>query len=1385
MDDGFLSDPNGEHGGLLNPNAVGFEVIDESPCLILLGEPGIGKSTAVREQFAHVSGLSGRDALHFDLGEYGDERRLIDEIFGCAKFVEWSNDDKSLDLYLDSLDECRLQIPQVAKILWRQLERHRDKLSRLHLRITCRTADWPQSLTHHFCELWGKDVPKEYELTPLRQRDVVEAVAASGGASAKFLAEIARTGTQALAMKPVTLNFLLQTFLRDGRLPSNQVDVYAQGCLILCDENNPERVGAGQIGKHTPSDRLAVAERIAALTVLCNRPAVYFGPHDPEASSDCLTIDEIIGDAQALPASARPSADLVRETLASGLFSARGTQQVGFAHRTYAEYLAARYLTRTISAASRRLEMLQHHEPRREKIVPQLHETAAWAATLDEAVFDDIAQCDPQVLLKSDVAARSDAGRRDLLERLLLLAAQDQLVDTGWSDRSHYGKLGHSGLAEQLRSFINDSAKPNAAREFAVEVADECDAAQLASELADLALNDSEPSRLRARAVSAAVRLADTETKLRLKHFAISSATVDLNCELRTTIWRELWKSEISSAELFAVLEEPHGSSSSYYGFFLSHDLPKRLEVNDLPHALRWLASRTAEGRQEYHLRELEELVSRLGWKHSDDVHVRAAMVDYALAVLRTHHDVIPPRKEVFEADEQTRRMLTEEIVPMIDDFDRQGFGLIFQEPRLVRGDDVPWLLERLLSEANPIICQRWARLIHRVLDTENVAHLDAVLSACAHSAPLRDEYRQLLDGMRLASDEASQARQWRQQRQEMEQQETRRRNPPPLDPPPAVRIENRLQQCEAGRPVAWFDVARDLQLSPNSAHYTRELQQDLTLLPGWLNAEVETRDRIVRSAKQYLESYEVTARKWLGKNKSPTMGELWGYKAFVLLAKESPQLLGTIAPEVWARWAPVIITALHRTRKGRPAPLYRTLAKHCYVHAPRAVAHSLRLILRRSKAPDGPFILPTYCDVIRSRRLLAAMVREARNPELDSAVASSLFDYLFEHGSAAARKLAEEMLQSPLPAPGLNSWKRVHAATVALIRHAADAGWAAAWPAFKADTGFAREVLESLAHKEMRRGTLAGRLTESEVADLYIWLETQYPYTTDPQHDGAHFVSPRDAIASLRDEQFRALSEAGTAAAIEGLKRIQSTLPHLSWMPRTITEARARRLRKTWRPLQSGEILELTQNPQSYLVRSAAQLREVILESLQGLEAKLHDETPAVRDLWDKSRGDRWRPLEENEISDYIKRHLEQDLKQRGIVSLREVEIRRGTGHASGERTDIHVTGIVPGMVPGTFDQVRVIIEVKGQWHAEVKTAMGTQLVDRYLKNNSCHDGIYLVAWCRCPQWDSDDPRSAKWPGDTMQTLSDYLRGEAMRLSGSDVTIDSFVLNAALRSSS
>lgn len=158
------------------------------------------------------------------------------------------------------------------------------------------------------------------------------------------------------------------------------------------------------------------------------------------------------------------------------------------------------------------------------------------------------------------------------------------------------------------------------------------------------------------------------------------------------------------------------------------------------------------------------------------------------------------------------------------------------------------------------------------------------------------------------------------------------------------------------------------------------------------------------------------------------------------------------------------------------------------------------------------------------------------------------------------------------------------------------------------------------------------------------------------------------------------------------------------------------------------------------------------------------------------------YRPKDENTFSDYVTIHLREDLGERGIIINREVEIRNGEGSGKGERTDIHVDVSVQSSRGNVRDRVSVIIEVKGCWHKELNTAMEKQLVDRYLRDNRCQHGMYLVGWFDCDQWDGEDYRKKECPKYGIDKAQKKFNAQAAALSHQGIRIKAFVMNTALR---
>ena len=577
-----------------------------------------------------------------------------------------------------------------------------------------------------------------------------------------------------------------------------------------------------------------------------------------------------------------------------------------------------------------------------------------------------------------------------------------------------------------------------------------------------------------------------------------------------------------------------------------------------------------------------------------------------------------------------------------------------------------------------------------------------------------------------------------------MEERSKQRDEPPLLDPPPEELVEESLNRFEGGDLNAWWILNRQLQLQPRSTHFLQDLNDDLTQLPGWDVASDETKARILAAAKRYLTEWQSDPDEWI-ETRTIHFPDFSGYRALVLVAELDPEFVDSLDTEQWQNLAPSIIGFPGTTGiKDESELRQKVLTFVGYQQAPETMITALLKLIDRENADEksGGLYILRRIEECWDDQLIQSMYEKVQDPALKPSCVGDLLSELVSRGSTDATRYAKSLISSRYNDREKELAKR---AAAMLWLKTEDRGWEVLWPVFQADREFFRAVITDVADERRQARVRPSGLSDQQLADLYILLSQEFPQAEDPDEDGAHWVSPRESVQHYRDNVLFYLRNLGTPASSDAIEQIRDALPHLdeylTWVKRA---AQRVTLHATWIPLTIDQIRELTQQPTTRLVRNGHELQVVILESLERLQQRLQGETPSVRYLWDKSPEGNWRPVDENALSDYIKLHLEADLRECGIVTLREVEIRRGND-TKGERTDIYVIATVQGQQPGRFVNVRVIVEVKGCWHDELQTAMETQLKNRYLKSNDCKHGIYVIGWFLCDAWDDNDSRKKK----------------------------------------
>ena len=591
VDGGYLPDPDSESTRFWNKNVVSFEEISGLRALVLLGDPGMGKSTIFSEQESYpkyIQDGSGDQYLFVNLRSYNTDFRLADDLFKSFTFKEWLAGTHSLHLFLDSLDEGLLSINTLASFLADEFKKLPSE--RLYLRIACRTANWPDHLETGLTEWIGENEVKHYVLAPLRKNDVQEAAQSSGLNTELFLAQVESASVIPFAIKPVTLNFLLSVYQKQGSLPNSQTDLYLKGCQLLASETSKSRNAAGYTGKLSDEQRLTVAARIAACMIFGNRNAVYIDTNSFEVPNEDIRIPELLGMNESDNGISFDVGEKeIRETLGTGLFSTLGPNRIGWGHQTYAEFLAAWYLKKHDVSIAQIKSLITHPDDLAGKIVPQLSETAAWLAGMIPEIFQAIVRAEPDLLLRSEVATGDSPRRAALTEALLQLYENGQVFDR---DREHYKNLSHPGLVDQLHPYVADKTKGVIVRRVAIDIAESCNTQGLNDVLLAVALDTTENLQVRTQANTAIGKIAGNETKRMLKPLAFSENPDDLQDELKGSVLRALWPSLITAQELFSLLKHPKDQGLlGFYRVFLSSEIIENLTPIDLIPALEFVTN--------------------------------------------------------------------------------------------------------------------------------------------------------------------------------------------------------------------------------------------------------------------------------------------------------------------------------------------------------------------------------------------------------------------------------------------------------------------------------------------------------------------------------------------------------------------------------------------------------------------------------------------------------------------------------------------------------------------------------------------------------------------------------------------------------------------------
>jgi hypothetical protein len=1373
---GFLRDPAGEFGQLYPLNVFPLDDLLQRHCVVLRGEPGMGKTAELDELEKRLATMpNAPQLLRVNFRSCLDGTDFHKKVFESPHWATWLQGRESLRLVVDGVDEGLWLAPNFLEWFIDRLMRG-VPLDRLSVILACRTLEWPQPLGRQLAALWSEPKQEDeqkpggfdFELCPLTRSAVVQAATAHAVAPNDFLKAVHERQVHGLAARPLTLFMLLDEFRdRGGNLTRTHRQLYLDFCKRLCEEPDPLR--ARRLRRrnvrwldYRSSQKQAVAGRIAAMMFLTAKNSVITGTGLNGASTDIAIGDIAIGKENDGSEDFPITDDLVEATLATGLFNSKGDSRFGFEHQTFAECLAAQYLARIDFGPLRTL--LLRRDEAGEYVVPQVAELASWLAGERDDIFDLLLTTQPEILLRTDLSHLGDARKQEVVDALLRKAANAEFFEKHDERRPFYAALVHPGVANQLRRIILDRGKNNVVRWLALDIASACECHELFPALLTILKRGDDPVSLQAG--HALDDLVDHPTAPQLIPIADGSFVPEQSRSVRVSALRGLVSTIWSVAEALPIATKIVRSAD-----FLDWYLADRVRPSDVKEGLKAIADCNAIFDSLFRLRRVAMRLLELAVEQLHDGGVLDLVTTIVLNGLRTYQFQGWANAGAFgkalESDGHKRRLVIRALQQRMMSGSHSDR---WQLASLCLSEDVPWLLDCVVTSPDPER-RGYLELVGALLQPELIRpHWDEIIFRLRSSKALKP-IAEWFDAWPLNGAKAKSARAEHRKRAAM-----RERHRKILEEKKLPDRNNRINTVlTTFRPAnVWMGLREALFINDAREWASGCGSHDIEHSPGWAGATDAERENFRDVARRFLLNHD---GEFICEPNQSTHGADAAFAAAWLLRDELKQpgiLQGAFAKKC------VLAVVWHFGADDAEAELSALI----YSLNPQRCRDAYLRKMEFDAARDAgltlaarPFL--TCWDFELTKVTESFLVAKVRRPETIRTVLTELARVDLPAIPKIWRKLVARAAKQGKPGIA-----RAAAASELMLELFAEEWWDELFPFLRANRDVARlAILRSWA-MGLGYGIKPTRsLTEDHLASLYLLLYAIFS-PSDPEEqwgdDGEpRAVTSRHDAARFRDSLVERLVAKGTHAACNAMRRVVNGVArdHRLWMKKRRLDCVELVRRKAWNPIGPEQLLEIARRRNAYWIENEDDLLLVVLESLDELQRSIRNSpTGDVLDFWEyKRRGGRLseqRPKSEVDVARKIYGWLRERLGIRlGAIIHREVTVQWDQ-----RRTDIEV--VVAARNEQRWPEIAIVLEVKHSWNVGVRDDAKRQLRDRYLKRTGRTHGFYVVTWFECGVW---RPPRRILRARTVTSAKKEVAVICRRATKPPITIASYVLDCSL----
>jgi hypothetical protein len=1346
------------HDGYFYPNAdtKPLEHWQDVACLILLGEPGMGKSAEWRRQSEQV--VDGASQF-VNLGDFSSGWDVVTALEKYPSVEKWFREPGSkLFLWLDSFDEALTHESKLAQALKRMLDRW--PLAGLRIRILSRTATWPAFFTDDLKQRF--DSPEcegnvvLLQLAPLTLSQLFTAAEHERIDPRAFVEAIEGAEAVPLAIRPVTFGLLIKLWKAGKFGPGlgRRTELLEAGCKLLCEEEWDTQRTPSPL--HDPDRRLRVAAHLALVMVGSNRRILLYS--ETEDAELGLRLSEVTGDST-LP-SDKPSIFLERNVVKdvlerTGLFAPSATRVI-WAHQAYAEFLAAWALHKA-QVPVPQLRNLFRSAVQGAGIVPGLRDTAVWLASLSAEFAAALLQLDPLTAMRADLLTASNTQRVELVNHLFALTREKHLYPR--RAEPYLGRLAHPGLAGQLSHVLENADETPEAGWLAYKIAEGCSVRELVPLLIGQTLDTALPIRTRTAAIRVLRKLDDPATGQGLRPLITAMPADDEGHEFRGTLLYILWPGHLTVEELLLLIVHKDtryfGAYQSFWDPAYSRGLADGINEGHLPRLLYWLIDHGRRADNNYpHASEdifkaLCHTAISIAWEHTDNPRV-VAWLAAALSQLWVNYEAprppqaATPRNKVFVRMVK-RHLLASPVSYRITDKINTGpsLGNAQASPQsLVDLHDWPLVLKLMWScshlETKRELFGIADTLLWQLLSDDDSRFqsffLELYESVTSITWPGESPQAKWEFNLDSKAGEA-QRKNWDRTQVYKRKQKADARKKRWLHRRTLYLLgrysdETRNRVFHDWKWVSWL-----MNRSSNAGDAKSSLESNEEF--RWLRYSQGLAQRIVKLAQRVVLEAPPAI------NSHPRLDTFYQidsvYLAALLLCnRESPQYVSALTAEAWTPWVHLMLYA-GWVAEGQRAELLGVALHHHRKDVVRQVLRSKELWQQLWAQEHGNYqlveLLKDVPDDIIKRAVLFSITAGRLPFDGALAVLKQLLSWRFR----PAELFRNELLMQNPKGPALH--RLTYVVFRASLFEAEDENtWWTMWQqVIRFGPEMVKQLIGSVEGRPSWEGPVPLHLTDAQLAELLTWLVESLGVKEENEDNDWRTESQATRVRNFRNTAAKRLAGRATAEAWEALNRLAIQHNYPRWLTYTLEEAAETYSRAEWEPMAPAQLIRYLRHAANRWIQSGEDLLDAIIESLDRLQQNMQGE-PALADrFWYPANGltdDRVRNgnkvVDENKVTDFVQFFLNKDLHQYVFSVKREVQLRDTSGFQKGQDLDLYIDAVAMDALgnPMPANKISVFVEAKHNDNREVTSALNGQLVNRYLRGHPTKYGLFLVYW-------------------------------------------------------